>query len=151
MHLNPYGEYAVRLAASLANDWPDTRAGIIERTREFGMSMEFPVRPEDHPRTRQVIDDWLDVVDAPTPNDRAALLNVHMAEATAYPRLTDHDGEGWHLHYRDDDQALPSVLRAAPWPVVLRVTTPSARSRSPMTTSASRPTQIGRASCRERV
>ena len=112
MHLNPYGEYAVRLAASLANDWPDTRAGIIERTREFGMSMEFPVRPEDHPRTRQVIDDWLDVVDAPTPNDRAALLNVHMAEATAYPRLTDHDGEGWHLHYRDDDQALPSVLRA---------------------------------------
>ncbi|GAA1981025.1 hypothetical protein GCM10009718_17490 [Isoptericola halotolerans] len=35
-----------------------------------------------------------------------------MAAAAAYPRLTDHDGEGWHLHYRDDDQSLPHVLHA---------------------------------------
>ncbi|GAA3291598.1 CGNR zinc finger domain-containing protein [Arthrobacter citreus] len=112
MHLNPYGEYAVLLAASLANDWPDSRAGIVERTREFGMTMEFPVCPDDHSRTRGVIEDWLTVVHAPEPGKRAALLNTHMAGAAAYPRLTDHDGEGWHLHYRDDDQALPAVLRA---------------------------------------
>ncbi|EEB9150677.1 CGNR zinc finger domain-containing protein, partial [Salmonella enterica subsp. enterica serovar Paratyphi B] len=31
MHLNPYGEYAVLLAASLANDWPEDRAGIVDR------------------------------------------------------------------------------------------------------------------------
>ena len=112
MHLNPYGEYAVLLAASLANDWPDTRAGIIERTRDHGMTMAFPVGDRDHPDTRRVIDDWLEVIRAPSPDERAALLNVHMARAAAYPRLTDHDGEGWHLHYRDDDQALASVLRA---------------------------------------
>lgn len=29
-----------------------------------------------------------------------------------YPRLTDHDDEGWHLHYRDLDQTLPHVLEA---------------------------------------
>jgi len=42
----------------------------------------------------------------------AVLLNAQMAAVAAYPRLTDHDGEGWHLHYRDDNQVLSSVLRA---------------------------------------
>lgn len=41
MHLNPYGEYAVLLAASLANDWPESRDAIVERTRDFGMTMAF--------------------------------------------------------------------------------------------------------------
>lgn len=112
MHLNPYGEYAVLLAASLANDWPDDRAGIEARTREFGMTMEFREEPADHARSRQVIDDWLRVVDAADPAERAALLNAQMAAVAAYPRLTDHDGEGWHLHYRDDNQVLSAVLRA---------------------------------------
>lgn len=112
MHLNPYGEYAVLLAASLANDWPEHRAGIVERTLELGMTVEFPAAPDDYAQTRRVIDDWLDVVRAPDSNRRAALLNEQMAGAAAYPRLTDHDGEGWHLHYRDDDQTLPSALRA---------------------------------------
>ncbi|RPF21887.1 CGNR zinc finger domain-containing protein [Myceligenerans xiligouense] len=112
MHLNPYGEYAVLLAASLANDWPATRAGIERRTRDFGMTMVFPVTPGDHERTRGVVDDWLAVVDATEPPDRARLLNTQMACATAYPRLIDHDGEGWHLHYRDEEQSLPDVLRA---------------------------------------
>ncbi|MDQ1082759.1 MULTISPECIES: CGNR zinc finger domain-containing protein [Microbacterium] len=112
MHLNPYGEYAVLLAASLANDWPADREGIERRTRERGMTMTFPVASDDHERTRAVIDDWLRVVDAADPDERAALLNAQMAAVTAYPRLTDHDGEGWHLHYRDSDAALPRVLAA---------------------------------------
>ncbi|WOF21764.1 CGNR zinc finger domain-containing protein [Microbacterium betulae] len=112
MHLNPYGEYAVLLAASLADDWPDDREGIVDRTREFGMTMEFPTGTDDHARTRDVIDRWLAVVDAREERVRAQLLNALMAKATAYPRLTDHDGEGWHLHYRDDGRSLPDVLLA---------------------------------------
>ena len=112
MHLNPYGEYAVLLAASLANEWPADRAGIEARTREFGMTMDFEEAPDDHGRLRLVIDDWLRVVDAVDPERRAALLNAQMAMAAAYPRLTDHDDEGWHLHYRDEGQVLSSVLRA---------------------------------------
>ncbi|MDI6944980.1 MULTISPECIES: CGNR zinc finger domain-containing protein [Microbacterium] len=112
MHLNPYGEYAVLLAASLANAWPHDRAGIESRTRDFGMTMPFPERPDDHAATRAVVDRWLAVVDADSPDERARLLNGLMKEATAYPRLTDHDGEGWHLHYRDDDQSLAHVLLA---------------------------------------
>lgn len=112
MRLNPYGEYAALLAASLANDWPVDRAGIEARTIERGMTMRFPAAPDDHLKTRAVIDDWLRVVDEPDPDTRAALLNAQMAAVTAYPRLTDHDGEGWHLHYRDNDETLPRVLAA---------------------------------------
>ncbi|GAA4758594.1 CGNR zinc finger domain-containing protein [Citricoccus nitrophenolicus] len=113
MHLNPYGEYAVVLAASLANEWPADRDGIVQRAREVGMTVEFPEGPEDHTQVRGVIDEWLTVVDAADNPERAALLNQHMATAAAYPRLTDHDREGWHLHYRDDDaRSLPAVLAA---------------------------------------
>lgn len=112
MHLNPYGEYAVLLAASLADDFPADRTGIEERTLEKGMTMVFPPADDDHARVRDVVDDWLEVVDEPDPARRALLLNTHMAEVGAYPRLTNHDGEGWHLHYRDDVPSLPYVLRA---------------------------------------
>lgn len=112
MQLNPYGEYAVLLAASLANDWPSDRIGIEERTRDFGMTMPFLQDDADHELTRGIIDEWLRVVDAPTEAERAALLNEQMAQAAAYPRLTDHGGEGWHLHYRDEVTTIPAVLRA---------------------------------------
>ncbi len=112
MHLNPYGEYAVLLAASLANDFPRDRNGIFERTRDFGMTMSFSQSPNDHSLVRNVIDDWLEVVDAPDHSTRAVLLNAQMANVGAYPRLTEHDDEGWHLHYRDDSQSLSHVLRA---------------------------------------
>lgn len=112
MQLNPYGEYAVLLAGSLADSWPVDRHGIEERTREFGMTMPFRATATDHNDVRAVIDQWLAVVDAPTDEGRAVLLNNLMRDAAAYPRLTDHDGEGWHLHYRDDDQSLARVLLA---------------------------------------
>ncbi|MGZ8177766.1 CGNR zinc finger domain-containing protein [Williamsia sp. SKLECPSW1] len=112
MHLNPYGEYAVLLAASLADDWPDDCDGIEQRARDFGMTGQFVTGPDDHARTRAVIDTWLRVVDAETDDDRARLVNEMMSGATAYPRLTNHDDEGWHLHYRDLDQSLAHVLSA---------------------------------------
>ncbi|MGO2112573.1 MAG: CGNR zinc finger domain-containing protein [Pseudoclavibacter sp.] len=112
MHLNPYGEYAVLMAASLANDWPGDRDALEARTRECGMTIDFPVMPDDVPNTRHVIDGWLQVVDAPSPERKAELLNRHMASAAAYPRMTDHAGDGWHIHYRDERDFMPVVLRA---------------------------------------
>ncbi|MCI4011940.1 CGNR zinc finger domain-containing protein [Brevibacterium sp. ZH18] len=112
MQLNPYGEYAVLLAASLANDWPADRNGIEARTREFGMTMGFTETDNDLGDTRNVIDEWLSIVDAETPEERARTLNAVMMSAAAYPRLVDHDDEGWHLHYRDENQSLAHVLRA---------------------------------------
>lgn len=101
------------LAASLANDWPSDRDAIVTRARDVGMTVEFPPQPDDHRKVRAIVDDWLTVVDATDPRERADILNDHMAAATAYPRLTDHDDEGWHLHYRDAEaRSLPEVLSA---------------------------------------
>ncbi|KAM9863531.1 CGNR zinc finger domain-containing protein [Leucobacter sp. BZR 635] len=110
MHLNPYGTYAVLLAASLANDWPEDRDGIEARTRDFGMTMTFLAQVDDLVGTRAVIDEWLRVVDAATPELRSEILNRQMRDAAAFPQLVNHDDEGWHLHYRDDRQSLPEVL-----------------------------------------
>ena len=124
MHLNPYGEYAVLLAASLANEWPATGDEIEQRARDFGMSMQFARRGDDHLRTRRVLDQWLQVVDAADERERAQLLNAQMAAAAAYPRLTDHSGEGWHLHYRDERAGLPQVLASViPVGTALHLTT----------------------------
>lgn len=124
MHLNPYGTYAVQLGASLANDWPHDRDGIEERTREFGMTMRFARHEGDHAGVRTVIDEWLRVVDAADPERRAEILNRQMADAAAFPQLVNHDGEGWHLHYRDDRESLPGVLRSViPVGTALHLTT----------------------------
>lgn len=112
MQLNPYGEYAILLAASLVNDPPTSGPQIEERARDFGMTMAFATSAHDLERTREVLAEWLTVVDAPNESERAARLNAIMAAVAAYPRLTDHDGEGWHLHYRDDVAQLPWVLRS---------------------------------------
>jgi len=112
MHLNPYGEYAVLLAADLANTPPRTGPEVHERMRDGGMTMDWPHRPDDLDSTLAMIEEWLAVVDAPDPAERARLLNAMMADSAAYPRLTDHDDEGWHLHYRDRDQRVGQVLRA---------------------------------------
>jgi hypothetical protein len=87
MHLNPYGEYAVLLAASLANDWPEDRDGIAARARELGMTMTFPVGHDDHAGTRRVIDDWLAILDATEPTERARLLSRFAELSAAYHAL----------------------------------------------------------------
>lgn len=76
------------------------------------MTMPFPHQPGDHARCRAVVDRWLAVVDAGSPDERAELLNQQMAAVSAYPRLTDHHQEGWHLHYRDTDDDLALVLES---------------------------------------
>ncbi|MFG2721661.1 CGNR zinc finger domain-containing protein [Streptomyces sp. NPDC048416] len=76
------------------------------------MTMPFPEQEGDYARCRAAVDDWLTIVDAPGPDERAALLNAQMARAAAYPRLTNHNDEGWHLHYRDVDDDLARVLHA---------------------------------------
>ncbi|MEU4835152.1 CGNR zinc finger domain-containing protein [Streptosporangium sp. NPDC023615] len=110
MHLNPYGEDAVNLAADLANRSPADAGELAERCRAAGLVLERPVTPEDVDRVRAALRGWEKVVDATDERERAGLVNRMLAEAAAYPRLTDHAGDGWHLHYRDDDQPIGSVL-----------------------------------------
>ncbi|MEV0612689.1 CGNR zinc finger domain-containing protein [Nonomuraea sp. NPDC050404] len=110
MHLNPYGEDAVNLAAALANRRPATAGELAERCQDAGLVLESPVTPQDLDRTLAVLDAWEQVVDAADEQARAELVNRMLAASAAHPRLTDHAGSGWHLHYRDDHRPLGSVL-----------------------------------------
>ncbi|MCX5337362.1 MULTISPECIES: CGNR zinc finger domain-containing protein [unclassified Streptomyces] len=110
MHLNPYGEDAVNLAADLANRRPASPGELADRCRAAGLVVEGPATPEDLERTGEVLDAWEKVVDATDEHERAELVNRMLATAAAYPRMTNHVGTGWHLHYRDEGQPLGGVL-----------------------------------------
>ncbi|MFF1907326.1 CGNR zinc finger domain-containing protein [Kitasatospora sp. NPDC058218] len=110
MHLNPYGEDAVKLAAALANHRPESAEELATRCRVAGLVVERPAAAQDLRRTATALDAWEAVVDATDGRERAELLNRMLAAASSHPRLTDHSGDGWHLHYRDDRQSLGALL-----------------------------------------
>ncbi|MFE7119821.1 CGNR zinc finger domain-containing protein [Streptomyces sp. NPDC057654] len=110
MHLNPYGADAVKLAVDLANRPPADVEELVERCRAAGLALERPATARDLRSVRATIAAWEGVVDADGEQERAELLNRMLAGAAAHPRLTDHEGDGWHLHYRDDRQPLGAVL-----------------------------------------
>ncbi|MCM6774747.1 hypothetical protein NDR87_12540 [Nocardia sp. CDC159] len=64
----------------------------------------------DLAETREFLVRWSEVIDAVDAQSRARLLNALLADAAAYPRITDHDGTGWHPHSRDDDVHLAAVM-----------------------------------------
>jgi hypothetical protein len=53
-----------------------------------------------------------DVLDATCTRDAAELLNAMIARAGTTPRLTDHDGHDWHVHYFAPGAALADRLGA---------------------------------------
>jgi predicted RNA-binding Zn ribbon-like protein len=112
VHLNPYGEDPVRLATELVTNPPWTAAELAERCAEAGVTVEQPATATDLHELEIFLDRWLTVVDAGTPRARADRLNELLAETSAYPRLTDHAGDGWHIHYRDSGLRLAAVLCA---------------------------------------
>ncbi|MEU0687591.1 CGNR zinc finger domain-containing protein [Streptomyces uncialis] len=112
MHLNPYGEDAVNLAADLANRPPVTARELADRCRAAGLTLEIPVTPQDLAMVTDATDLWVAVVDADGEDERAERLNHMLAVSAGHPRVSNHAGTGWHLHYRDDRKALGAVLFA---------------------------------------
>ncbi|WP_405875292.1 MULTISPECIES: CGNR zinc finger domain-containing protein [unclassified Streptomyces] len=110
MHLNPYGEDAVNLAVELANRRPADAEELADRCLAAGLVLEGPVTAQDLAHAEEALDAWEKVVDAGDEYERAELLNRMLARAAAYPRMTNHSGSGWHVHYRDDQQPLGALL-----------------------------------------
>lgn len=111
MWLNPYGRDAVKMMADLANTPPTSAHELRSRCRAAGVAIDMPVEERDLEATLALIERWCAIVDTPDEHDRAALVNRLLADTTAYPRMTDHDGV-WHLHYRPDNMPLGKVLGA---------------------------------------
>ncbi|MFF7636930.1 CGNR zinc finger domain-containing protein [Kitasatospora sp. NPDC008050] len=53
-----------------------------------------------------------DIFTAPSTRIAAELVNALVAAVNATPRLTDHDGHGWHMHYFAPHAALADHLAA---------------------------------------
>ena len=102
MHLNPYGSDAVLLAVDLAADPPRTVAELEERCRANNVFVELRTKAADVAAVRSVIDEWIGVVDAADEQTRVHRINAMLARYADHPRLTNHAGDGWHVHYRPD-------------------------------------------------
>jgi hypothetical protein len=112
VHINPYGAYAVELGVALFNSPPSTPEELGRRCVAGGLVVDTVPTRADLDDALEFLDEWVTVVDAPTDEERADILNRLLARASAYPRLTNHAGDGWHMHYRDPNIALGSVVRA---------------------------------------
>jgi predicted RNA-binding Zn ribbon-like protein len=106
MHLNPYGADAVLLAVNLVTRPATTPAELAVRCEESGVESrlvrERRVTAADLAAVRVALDEWLQVVDAKEEQTRVDLVNAMLAKYTEHPRLTNHAGDGWHMHYRPD-------------------------------------------------
>lgn len=100
----------MELAADLANRRPADAEELAARCRAAGLVLELPVTPHDLDRAQEALDAWEKVVDATDEHERAGLLNQMLAASTAHPRMTNHTGAGWHMHYRDERLSLGSLL-----------------------------------------
>ncbi len=107
MHLNPYGADAVLLAVNLVTRPATTPEELVDRCKESGVEnrlvRERTVTAADLAAVDVALGEWLQVVDATDERTRVDLINAMLAKYTEHPRLTNHAGDGWHVHYRPDD------------------------------------------------
>ncbi|WP_329004806.1 CGNR zinc finger domain-containing protein [Kribbella sp. NBC_00709] len=107
MHLNPYGADAVLLAVNLVTRPATTPEELAERCEESGVESrlvrERRVTAADLEAVQVAVEEWLEIVDAEDERTRVDLVNAMLAKYTEHPRLTNHAGDGWHMHYRPEN------------------------------------------------
>lgn len=102
----------MKLGIDLLNSPPTSATELGERCVDAGLVPDWIATDADLVDTLHFLRDWARVVDASTETDRADELNALLAQASAYPRLTNHADDGWHMHYRDPNIELGGVIRA---------------------------------------
>ncbi|MGY0497159.1 CGNR zinc finger domain-containing protein [Nocardia sp. FBN12] len=100
MHYNHYGREPVLLGVDLLNDPCSSAGELARRCADAGLVLSAPVSAADLTSVTAFLGRWRAVVECADRAERAALLNVLLAEYASPPRLTDHVGDGWHLHFR---------------------------------------------------
>ena len=102
----------MQLGVDLFNVPPNSAAELGRRCIDGGLVVDTVPTDADSTETAAFLAEWVRVVDAETDDARADILNDLLARASAYPRLTNPAGDGWHMHYRDPNIPLGSVIRA---------------------------------------
>ncbi|MFI9310051.1 CGNR zinc finger domain-containing protein [Streptomyces triculaminicus] len=83
--------------------------GFVERHEISGTDV---LREPDLAAVRSIRDRFAQVFDTEDARAAATLLNALVAEAGTTPRLTDHDGYDWHVHYFAPGASLAEHLAA---------------------------------------
>ncbi|MDQ4054388.1 MAG: CGNR zinc finger domain-containing protein [Actinomycetota bacterium] len=114
MRLNPYGEDPVRFGLDLLERPPTSPDQLRTRCLEAGVAVagHRRVTKVDVATVEAFLGRWAEVVDEQAETTRAELLNDLLATTAAYPRLTNHVGDGWHLHYRAPELPVGEVVAA---------------------------------------
>ncbi|MFC9876470.1 CGNR zinc finger domain-containing protein [Nocardia salmonicida] len=112
MHYNHYGREPVLLGVDLLNDPCASAEELARRCAGAGLVLSAPVSEGDLAAVTAFLGHWRGVVECADRAERAALLNVLLAEYASPPRLTDHVGDGWHLHFRDPGVATDRQIAA---------------------------------------
>ncbi|MBO1331664.1 CGNR zinc finger domain-containing protein [Streptomyces sp. VRA16 Mangrove soil] len=100
---------ALDTVVDLVNTAPDDAAGTADRLTDLPALEDFVRKHEisdvgvlaerELAAVRAVRDRFGEVFAAPDPRAAAELINELIAAAGTTPRLTDHDGYDWHVHY----------------------------------------------------
>lgn len=113
MPVNPYNRRLLDNVIDLVNRPPAGPDELTARWAAAGMPLDRPADDRDLDIVLDYLTCWTRLVDAATDQDRVALLNELLARYAGDPAVTDHDGSGWHLHYRPDGAGLAGILTAA--------------------------------------
>ncbi|MFI1972643.1 hypothetical protein BLA24_03005 [Streptomyces cinnamoneus] len=95
----------------LNTELPDLPA-LREYVRRHDFSGIGALREPDLAAVRSARDRFIQVFDSQDARATADLLNALVAEAGTTPRLTDHDGYDWHVHYFAPGASLAEHLAA---------------------------------------
>lgn len=120
MNFDAYTDLSVVTAVDLVNTL-DRSSGDDRLTRTDDLaaflaahrdSYRRPLTPTDVEEVRGLRDRLRQVFTVHDEGFVVGLLNGLLAEASALPQLTDHDGEPWHLHFTPPESSLVAHMAA---------------------------------------
>ncbi len=120
MLINHDTRVALEIVVDLLNTAPDTEGregladlgALAEFVRRNDVSDVGRLTESDLAAVRAVRDRFAEVFAASAATDVIALINTMVARAGTTPRLTDHDGYDWHVHYFAPGASLAHHLAA---------------------------------------
>jgi predicted RNA-binding Zn ribbon-like protein len=99
MRVNPYTEPLLQNVTDLFNRPASTPAELQDRWTARAMPTDHDAGAEDLRHVREFLRQWTMLVEA--------------RRYTTSPSITNHDGSGWHLHYRAHDAGFAATLAGA--------------------------------------
>lgn len=97
----------------LLNEPARTTDELERRWTSHGMPAQQAVTGQDLVLVTDYLAAWRQVVDTEHQRERVQHLNQMLDTYTAAPSITDHDGSGWHLHFRDPKAGFGATIAGA--------------------------------------